>query len=100
MHARKSRPTHRWSSPSLSLHNQLHPSTLLFALTVLGANSGIMSQRIVANKLGSDNKEIFSLIHSYSGTYYTIFCGLRIKPPKLFTNVCSSKFKVISPTKS
>jgi hypothetical protein len=67
---------------------------------VLGANSAITSQRIVANKLGSDNKEIFSLIHSYSGTYYTIFCGLRIKPPELFTNVYSSEFKVLPPTKS
>jgi len=101
MQGRKSRPTHRWSSPSLSLHNQLHPKTLPLPLTVLKANSGIMSQRIVANKLVSDNKErSFSLIHTYSGTYYTISCGLRIKPPELFTNVCSSEFKVISPTKS
>jgi hypothetical protein len=60
-----------------------------------------MSQRIVANKLGSDNKErSFFLIYSYSGIYYTIFCGLRTKLPELFTNVCSSEFKVISPTKS
>ena len=44
-------------APSLSHHNQLHPKTLLFPLTVIGANCGIMSQRTVDNKLGSDNKE-------------------------------------------
>jgi hypothetical protein len=60
-----------------------------------------MSHRKVGNKLSSDTKERpFPQIHSSSNIYYPIVCGLRIKPPELFTNVCSSKFEVISPTKS